>query len=147
MLYSWLFSFYSAPIHWLGHGHMTSNNKTVSRAGNIAKTMSSNGKQFTVTREMLTAVARDQRWLSLESQRIFQNLLLFCFESQCLRFSGNKIHWSSRDQSLTVDYYSSITSFFHMRTREHTKYASKLRCTLACYIVSRGGRGRNQRLP
>ena len=31
-------------------------------AGNIAKTMTSNGKQFTVTREMLTAVARDQRW-------------------------------------------------------------------------------------
>ena len=26
------------------------------------KTMTSNGKQFTVTREMLTAVARDQRW-------------------------------------------------------------------------------------
>ena len=43
---------------------MTSDNETVSRqtpwAGNIAKTMTSNGKQFTVTREMLTAVARDQ---------------------------------------------------------------------------------------
>ena len=24
--------------------------------------MTSNGKQFTITREMLTAVARDQRW-------------------------------------------------------------------------------------
>ena len=32
------------------------------RAGNIAKTKTSNGKQFTVTREMLTAIARDQRW-------------------------------------------------------------------------------------
>ena len=44
---------------------MTSNNETVSRemprAGNIAKPMTSNGKQFTVTREMLTAVARDRR--------------------------------------------------------------------------------------
>ena len=30
--------------------------------GNIAKTMTSNGKQCTVTREMLKAVARDQRW-------------------------------------------------------------------------------------
>ena len=30
-------------------------------AGNIAKTMTSNGKQFTVTREMLTAFASD-RW-------------------------------------------------------------------------------------
>ena len=25
------FSRYSVPIHWLGHGHMTSNNETVSR--------------------------------------------------------------------------------------------------------------------
>ena len=63
---------YIAGIHWLVHGHMTSNNETVSRqmpwVGNIAKTMTSNGKQFTVTREMLTAVARD-RW----------NLSLVCF--------------------------------------------------------------------
>ena len=66
LLYSWRFSCYSAPIHWLVHGHMASNNETVSHqmpwACNIAKTMTSNGKQFTVTREMLTAVARDQRW-------------------------------------------------------------------------------------
>ena len=65
LLYSWCFSCYSAPIHWLDHGHMTSNNETVSRqmpwAGNIAKTMTSNGKQFTVTHEMLTPVACD-RW-------------------------------------------------------------------------------------
>ena len=44
LLYSWCFSRYSAPIHWLVHGHMTSNNETVSRqmpwAGHIAKTMS-----------------------------------------------------------------------------------------------------------
>ena len=61
LLHSWRFSRYSAPTHWLVHGHMTSNNQTVSRqmpwAGNIAKTMTSDGKQFTVTREMLTAVA------------------------------------------------------------------------------------------
>ena len=31
LLYSWRFSHYSAPIHWLVHGHMTSNNETVSR--------------------------------------------------------------------------------------------------------------------
>jgi len=41
---------------------MTSNNDTFSRqtpwAGNSAKTVTSNGKQFTVTREKLTAVAR-----------------------------------------------------------------------------------------
>ena len=47
-LYSWRFSRFRAPIHWLVHGHMTSNNETVSRqrswAGNIGKTMTSNGK-------------------------------------------------------------------------------------------------------
>ena len=52
-------------------------------AGNIAKTMTSNRKQFTVTHEMLNAVARDQsvqlKVASQESQRVFQNLLLFCF--------------------------------------------------------------------
>ena len=81
---------------WLVHGHMTSNNKTVSRrmpwAGNITKTMTSNGKQFTVTREMLTAVAR--AWseravggglmLSPESRRVFQNLNLLLFLSSCI---------------------------------------------------------------
>ena len=30
LLYSWRFSRYSVPIHWLVHGHMTSNNETVS---------------------------------------------------------------------------------------------------------------------
>ena len=66
MLYSWRFSCFSMPIHWLVHGHMTSNNETVSRqmpwAGNVAKTVTSNRKQFTVTHEMVTAVACDQRW-------------------------------------------------------------------------------------
>ena len=91
--------------------------------------MTSNGKQFTVTREMLTAVAHVIRggvMLSLESQRDFQILLLFCFaisdplgnsgfcfprismfpstsSRETLRFSGNKIHCSPRDQSFSVN--------------------------------------------
>ena len=43
LLYSWRFSRYGAPIHWLVHGHITSYNETVSRqmprAGNIGKTI------------------------------------------------------------------------------------------------------------
>ena len=43
LLNSWHFARHSAPIHLLVHGHMSSNNETVSRqmpcAGNIAKTM------------------------------------------------------------------------------------------------------------
>ena len=81
LLYSWRFSRNSAPIHWLVHGHMTSNNETVSRqmplAGNIAKTMTSNGKQFTITREMLTAVAHDGWNLSAVFKFCFCFVLLY----------------------------------------------------------------------
>ena len=94
LLYSWRFSRYSAPIYWLVHGHMTSNNETVSRqmpwAGNIAKTMTSNGKQFTVTRELLAAVARDRGNLSA----VFK----FCF---CFVLLHNK---SLNDWSLGVQW-------------------------------------------
>ena len=87
LLYSWRFSRYSAPIHWLVHGHMTCNNETVSRqmpwAGNIAKTMTSNGKQFTVTHEMLTAVSRDQRWpdvvVGISARFSIFSFVLFCY--------------------------------------------------------------------
>ena len=151
LLYSCRFFRYSAPIHWLVHGHMTSKNETVSRqmpwAGNIAKTMTSNGKQFTITREMLTAVARDQRWpvagISARfSKFVFCFVLLynkslndwslgeqeFCFPRismfpstsswKMLRFLGNKIHCSPRDQSLSVKWlvrkdYTSLRGFHY----------------------------------
>ena len=85
LLYSWRFSRHSRLVHLLVHGHMTSNDETVSRqmpwAGNIAKTMTSNRKQFTVTHEMLTAVARDHRWPDVVAgiSAHFSILLLFCF--------------------------------------------------------------------
>ena len=129
LLYSWRFSHYSVPFHWLVHGHMTSNNETVSRqmpwAGNIAKTMTSNGKQFTVTREMLTAVAgisaRFSKFAFVLFCYITNHLMTrplgnseFCFprismfpetkSRETLRFEGNKIHCSPRDQSLSVKY-------------------------------------------
>ena len=135
LLYSWHFSHYSMPIYWLAHGQMTSNNETVSRqmpwVGNIAKTMTSNGKQFTVTREMLTAVARDQRWPDVVagiSARFSKfAFVLFCYitnhlmtgplgksefcfpQISTLRFLGNKIHCSPWDQSLSVKYYTWLT--------------------------------------
>ena len=52
--------------------------------GNIAETMTSNAKQFTVTREMLTAVARDQ------SEK---------------KFTGKIIHCSPQNQSLISTYW------------------------------------------
>ena len=94
--------------------------------GNIAKTMTSNGKQFTITREMLIVVACDQRWpgvvagiLALFSKFSFvmvcyiTNHLMtgplenneFCFHRiSMLRLSRNKIHCSPLDQSLSVHY-------------------------------------------
>ena len=124
LLYSWRFCHYSAPIHWLVHGHMTSNNETVSRqipwVGNIAKTMMSNRKQFTVTRKMLTAVAGISAHFSKfafvlfcyitnhlmtsplgNSEFWFPQISMFLLTSsrKTLRFSGNKIHCSPQDQS------------------------------------------------
>ena len=97
LLYSRRFSRYSAPIHWLVHGHMTSNNETISHqmpwAGNIAKIMTSNGKQFTVTHEMLTAVARD-RW---NLGAVFK----FCFYFVLL-YNKSLNDWSLGEQSLRV---------------------------------------------
>ena len=49
----------------------------------IAKTMTSNGKKFTVTREMLTALARDQRWpdvvAGIAARFSKFALVLFCY--------------------------------------------------------------------
>ena len=93
--------------------------------GNIAKTIMSNGKQFTVTREMLTAVAvmagisaRFSNFAFVLFCYITNHLMTgplgnseFCFpriamfpstsSRETLRFSGNKIHCSPQDQSLS----------------------------------------------
>ena len=63
LLDSWRFSRYSAPIHWLDHGHMTSNNETVTNAmsGQHRENYDVKRESVHCTREMLTAVARD-RW-------------------------------------------------------------------------------------
>ena len=133
LLYSWRFSRYSAPINWLDHGHMTSNNETVSRqmpwAGNIAKTMTSNGKQFTVTRSTIHCWPLLHVMAGISVRFSNFAFVLFCYitnhlttgplgnsefcfprismfpstsSRETLRFSGNKIHCSSRDQSLSV---------------------------------------------
>ena len=72
--------------------------------------MTSNGKQFTITCEMLTAVARDQRWPDVVAGILVRfSKFAFVWGTVNLfpwnlnvegRFSGNKIHCSSQDQSL-----------------------------------------------
>ena len=84
-LYSWRFSSYSAPIHWLVHGHMTFNNETVSCQ------LPQGCENYDVKRETVHCypqnVGRCCMWsertvevgvlLLLASQCVFQNLLLF----------------------------------------------------------------------
>ena len=86
-------------------------------ASNIAKTMTSTGKQY--AREMSTAVARDRKWRDVVagiSARFSKfAFVLFCYITNNLmtgplgksefcfpRFSANKIQCFTRDQSLTV---------------------------------------------
>ena len=100
LLYSWRFSRYNAPIHWLVHCHMTSNNKTVSRqmprAGNIAKTVASKGKQFTLYPRNVgpcctwSDLAWCCRWNLSEFFKIY-----FCF---ALLYSKSLNDWSLGEQ-------------------------------------------------
>ena len=107
--------------------------------------MTSNGKQFTVAREMLTAVAGISARYSKFAFVLFlfcyiTNLLMtgplgtseFCFprismfpstsSRETLRFEGNKMHCSPRDQSLSVyccfliQSFPFHSSFFHFCT-------------------------------
>ena len=98
--------------------------------------MTSNGKQFTVTREMLTAVAgisaRFSKFAFVLFCYITNHLMTgplgnseFCFprismfpstsSRETLRFSGNKIHCSPRDQSLSVNCYLILCLSFNMK--------------------------------
>ena len=87
-------------------------------AGNIAKTMTSKGKHLTVSCDILTAGARDQS-VQLKMTR-YCHLNLFVsldFISEVLRSSENKTRCSSRDQSLSVNFY--IAGVFPLR-RAHS---------------------------
>jgi len=99
---------YSTPIHRLVHGHMTSNNETLSCqmswVGNIAKTIMSNGKQFTVTRKMLTAVARH---LSVKRLFVFHRFDLFV-----LLYNKSLNDWSLEEQRILFPSNLNVSSHF-----------------------------------
>ena len=80
----------------------------------IAKTVTSNGEQFTFTHEMLTAAACGQRWphvVAGTSARFSKfTLVLFCF---VLLYSKSFNEWSLGEQSILFPSTSSpVTSSF-----------------------------------
>ena len=89
---------------------MTSNNESVSRqmpgAGNIAKTMTSNGKQFTVTREMLTAVARDHWNLSVVFKFCFCFVLLYNKHLMTGPLGNSECCFPSSNLNVSLDFVS-----------------------------------------
>ena len=131
LLYSWRVSRYSAPIHWPVHCHMTSNNETVSRQMPWRATLRKLWRQ-TGNSSLLPAKFWPlwhvicQKFDYLFSTGLthllcyITNHLMtgplgnseFCFprismfpstsSRETLRFSGNKIHCSPRDQSISV---------------------------------------------
>ena len=114
---------------------MTSNSETVSRQMGkwaTAKTMTSSGKQFTIIHKMLTAVTRDQKWpdvvTGISGRFSKYAFVLLCYNTYhlmtgplgnsefCfprLRFSGNKIHCSPRNQSLSNISYLELKKQHH----------------------------------
>ena len=102
--------------------------------------------------------------MSQESQRVFQNLLLFCFvllynkslktgplgnsefcfprisltsSRETMRFSGNKIHCSPRDQSLSVNcvLVTSVVGFYNEVLKLARKDA-QTRPSMAIFVVN-----------
>ena len=138
-----LFSRYSTPISWLVHGHMASNNETVSRqmprAGNSAKLWRQRETVHCYPRNVdrcctWSEVARSCQWNLCSFFKIAFVLFCyitnhsmagplgnseFCFPRISIRFSGNKIHCPPRDQSLNVNYLTlvertEISIFFYL---------------------------------
>ncbi len=70
-------------------------------AGNIAKTMTSNGKQFIVTHDMLNAVARDLRvQMKVDVARISARFSRFVFVSLYNKLLND---WPLKEQWILFD--------------------------------------------
>ena len=115
---------------------MTSNNETVSRqmpwASNIAKTMTSNRKKFTVTREMLTTVARH---LSIKWLFVFHR-----FDPFVLPYTKSLNDWSLREQwilfpSTLIEIFGKQNSLFPSRPLIKCLMLLLL-CRLCRYVAS-----------
>ena len=102
LLYSWRFSRYSAPIHWLVHGHMTSNNESVSRkmpwAANIAKTMTSKGNSSQLPAKCLPLLHVIRACSCC--RRNFRAFFKICFYFVSLHNKSQR--WDSRETKFTV---------------------------------------------
>ena len=134
LLYSWRFSGYSAPVHWLVHGHMNLTMKLFPAKCHERATLRKLWRQ-TSNSSLLLLPAKCWPLLHVIAgiSAQFSNFAFvllcyitnhfmtgplgnneFCFprismfplisSRETLRFEGNKIHCSPRDQSLSVNY-------------------------------------------
>ena len=101
--HSWRFTRYSVPIHWLVHCHMTSNNETVPAKCHKGATLRKLWRQTGNSSLLLTKYwrllheIRVGLMLSVESQRVFQNLpLFFFFFSLCVNYHLCKSSMNNR---------------------------------------------------
>ena len=129
LLYSWRFSRYNTPIHWLVHGHDIWQWNCF-----LPNAMSGQHcKNYDVKRELLHVIAGISARFSNFAFVLFcfiTNQLMigplgnseFCFPRismfpktklrETLRLEGNKIHCSPRDQSLSVNCLNHHTMLF-----------------------------------
>ena len=97
LLYSWRFSRYSAPIHWLVHGHMICNNKTEQHCENYDikwETVHCYPRNVNRCCMWSKCAVKGGLMLSQVSQHVFQNLLLFCFARAVFKWL-----WKNQNQS------------------------------------------------
>ena len=85
VIYSWRFSCYSEPIHWLVHSHMTSNNKLFPAKCHERATLR-------------------KLWRQMGNSSLFSNFafVLFCYIRNHLMTVRLGKHWDSRETKFTV---------------------------------------------
>ena len=111
LLYSWSFSLYSAPTHWLVHGHMTSNNETVSKPNALSGQRCEN---YDVKRESVYCYPRNVDRCSNWSEMAWccpENLSAFFKNCFCFVLLYNKAlnHWSLEEKWILFPSYLNVS--------------------------------------
>ena len=135
LLYSWRFFRYSAPIHWLVHGHTTSNNETFPPNAMSGQ----HCEDYDVKQETVHCYPRNVdrccTW-SLESQGGLQNLLLFCFAICMGYWPSVRSRWLDIGQDLFLRVYGPRRS----RARPISSYLDRTKLVNKGFIIWLSGK-------